>query len=51
MGHVKVVVGVLATGEGVGAARVLAEELAVFVLLGVLLCAQEQHVLTKVGQP
>ena len=51
MGHVKVVVSVLATGEGVGAAGVLAEELAVFVLLGVLLCAQEQHVLTKVGQP
>jgi hypothetical protein len=29
----------------------LAEELAVFVLLGVLLCAEEQHVLTEVGQP
>lgn len=51
MGHVKVIVGVFATGEGIGAAGVLAEELAVFVLLGVLLRAKEQHVLTEVGQP
>lgn len=50
VGHVKVVVGVLPTGEGVGAARVLTEELAVLVLFGVLLCPQEQHVLTEVRQ-
>lgn len=50
MGYVEVIVGVLAAGEGVGAPCVLAEELAVLVLLGVLLCSQEQHVLTKVCQ-
>lgn len=51
MGHVKVVVGMLSTGEGIGAACVFTEELAVLVLLWVLLCSQEQHVLTKVRQP
>lgn len=50
MGHIKVIVGVLAAGEGVGASRMLAEELAVFVFLGVLLGSQKQHVLTEVGQ-
>ena len=50
MGHVKVIVGVLPTGKSIGAACVLTEELAVFVLLGVLLCPQEQHVLTEVSQ-
>lgn len=50
MGHVKVIVGMLATREGIGAACVLTEELAVLILLGVLLCSQEQHVLTKVCQ-
>lgn len=50
MGHVEVIVGMLSTGEGIGAARVLAEELAVLILLGVFLCSQEQHMLTKVCQ-
>jgi len=50
VGHVEVVVGVLPTGEGIGAACMLTEELAVFVLLGVLLGPQEQHVLTEVRQ-
>lgn len=49
MGHIKVVVGVLSAGEGIGAARVLAQELAVLILLGVLLCPQKQHVFTEVG--
>lgn len=48
VGHVEVVVGVLAAGEGVGAACVLAQELAVLILLGVLLGSQEEHVLTEV---
>lgn len=39
MGHVKVVIGVLSAGEGVGTASVLAQELAVLVLFGVLLRA------------
>ena len=47
MGHVKVIIGVLPTGKGIGAARVLTEELAVLILLGVLLCSQEQHVLAE----
>lgn len=50
MGHVKVVVGMLAAGKGVGASSMLAEELAVLILLGILLCSQEQHVLTEVSQ-
>lgn len=50
MGHVKVIVGMLSTGKGIGTACVLAEELAVLILLGVLLRSQEQHVLTKVCQ-
>ena len=50
MGNVKVVVGVLAAGEGVGAAGVLAQKLAVLVLFGILLGAQEEHVLAEVGQ-
>lgn len=50
MGHVKVIVGMLSTGKGIGAACVLAEELAVLILLWVLLCSQKQHVLTKVRQ-
>lgn len=50
MGHIKVIVGVLSTCEGIGAACVLAEELAVFVLLRIFFCSQEQHVLTKVSQ-
>ena len=48
MGHVKVVVGMLSTGKSIGAACVLTEELAVLILLGILLCSQEQHVFTKV---
>lgn len=50
MGHVKVIVGMLPTGKGIGAARVLTEELTVLILLGVLLCSQEQHVLTEVRE-
>lgn len=50
MGHIKIIVGMLSTGKGIGAACMLAEELAVLILLGVLLCSQEQHVLTKVCQ-
>lgn len=50
MGNVEVIVGVLAAGEGVGASCMLAEELAVFVLLGVFFCSQKQHVLTEMGQ-
>lgn len=50
MGHVKVIVGMLSTGEGIGASSMLAEELAVLILLGILLCSQEQHVLTEVCQ-
>lgn len=50
MGNVKVIVGMLSTGKGIGTACVLAEELAVLILLGVLLRSQEQHVLTKVCQ-
>ena len=49
MGHIKVVVGVLSAGEGIGAACVLTQELAVLILLGVLLCPQKQHVFTEVG--
>lgn len=50
MGHIEVIVGVLPTGEGIGAASVFAEELTVLILLGVLLRSQEQHVLTEVCQ-
>lgn len=50
VGDVEVVVGVLPTGEGIGAASVFAEVLAVFVLLWVLLRSEEQHVLTEVCQ-
>ncbi len=50
MGYIKVVIGVLSTGEGIGAAGVLAQKLTVLVLFGVLLGSQKQHVLTEVGQ-
>lgn len=50
MRHIKVVVGVFSAGEGIGAAGVLAEKLAVLVLFRVLLSAQEQHVLTEVTE-
>lgn len=50
MGYVKIVICVLSTGEGVGAAGMLAQKLAVLVLFGILLSAQKQHVLTEVGQ-
>lgn len=50
MGNIKVVVCMLSTGEGVGAAGVFAQKLAVLVLFGILLGSQEQHVLTEVGQ-
>lgn len=50
MGNIKVIVCVLSAGEGVGAAGVLAQKLAVFVLFGVLLGSQEQHVFTEVRQ-
>lgn len=50
VGNVKVIVCVLPTGEGVGTAGVLAQELAVFVLFGILLGSQEQHVFTEVRQ-
>lgn len=50
MGYIKVVIGVLSTGEGIGAAGVLTQKLAVLVLFGVLLGSQKQHVLTEVGQ-
>lgn len=50
VGNIEVVVCVLSAGEGVGAAGVLAQELAVLVLFGVLLGSQEQHVLAEVGQ-
>lgn len=49
MGYVKVVVGVLSASESIGAASMLTEKLAVLILLGVLLCAQEQHVFAEVG--
>lgn len=39
MGHVEVIVGMLSAGEGIGAACVLTEKLAVLILLGVLLCS------------
>lgn len=50
VGDVKVIVSVLPTGEGIGAASMFAEVLAVFVLLRVLLRSEEQHVLTEVCQ-
>lgn len=50
MGYIEVVVGVFSAGEGVGAACVFAQELAVLILLGVLLRSQEQHVFTEVRQ-
>lgn len=50
MGNIKVVVCVLSAGEGVGAACMLVQKLAVLVLFGVLLGSQEQHVLAEVGQ-
>lgn len=50
MGNIKVVVCVLSAGEGVGAAGVFAQELAVLVLFGILLGSQEQHVFAEVGQ-
>lgn len=50
MGNIKVVVCVLPAGEGIGAARMFTQKLAVLVFLGVLLGSQEQHVFTEVGQ-
>lgn len=41
MGHIKVIVGMLSTCKSIGAACVLAEELAVLILLGVLLCSKK----------
>lgn len=40
----------LSTGEGVGAACMFAQKLAVLVLFGILLGSKEKHVLTEVGQ-
>lgn len=50
MRHIKVVVSVLSTGEGIGAASMLTQKLAVLIFFRVLLCPQEQHVFTKVRQ-
>lgn len=50
MGNIKVIVCVLSAGEGVGTASMLAQKLAVFVLFGILLGSQEQHVFTEVRQ-
>lgn len=50
VGDVKVIVGVLPTGECIGATCMLAQVLAVFILLWVLFCSEEQHVLTKVRE-
>ena len=48
--HVKVVISVITAGEGVEASSVLAQELAVFVLVRKLLRPEEEHVLAEVGQ-
>ena len=48
---IEVVIGVVTAGEGIEAATMLTEELAVLILIRKLLSSQEQHVLTEVGQP
>ena len=50
-GHVEVVVGVVTAGEGVEAAAVLTQELAVLVLVREPVRAEEEHVLAEVRQP
>ena len=40
----------ITTGEGIEAATMLTEELAVLVLVRELVCPQEEHVFTEVGQ-
>ena len=50
-GHVEVVVGVVTASEGVEAAAVLTQELAVLVLVREPVRAEEQHVLAEVRQP
>lgn len=39
MGYIKIVIGVLSTGEGIRAAGVLTQKLTVLILFGVLLSA------------
>lgn len=48
--HVKVIVCVVAAREGIKAPPVLAEELAVLILVGELFSPKEQHVLAEVGK-
>ena len=49
--HVKVVISVITAGEGVETSSVLAQELAVFVLVRKLLRPEEEHVLAEMGEP
>ena len=49
--HVKVIVGVVTAGESIEAPPVLAQELAVLILVWELFCPKEQHVLTEVREP
>ena len=49
--HVKVIVCVVTAGESIKAPPVLAQELAVLVLVRELFSPEEQHVLTEVSEP
>ena len=49
--YVKVIVSVITACECIEAASVLAQELAVLILVGELFCSKEQHVLTEVREP
>ena len=49
--YVKVIVSVITACECIEAASVLAQELAVLILVRELLCPEEQHVLAEVSEP
>ena len=49
-GDIKVVVGVITAGKGIEAATMLAEVLAVLILILELVSAQEQHMFTEMSQ-
>ena len=49
--HIKVIVCVVTARESIKAPPVLAQKLAVLVLVRELFSPEEQHVLTEVGEP